>query len=57
MEEYFQTFSQVEVAWKNVRKHSLMSSDWIISSLELKYIRKQAKQKIKNISTHLLLHT
>ena len=47
MEEYFQAFSQVIMASKNVWKQFFMGNDWHLN-LALRNHRKRAKQKIKN---------
>ena len=52
MEEYFQTFFQVIMAWKNVWKHSFMGNDWYLYQVKQD---KQDKQIVKNISSHLRL--
>ena len=50
MEEYFQTFFQIIIFWKKVWKQSFMRNDWHLYQV-LRYPRKRAKQKIKNINS------
>ena len=56
MEEYFQIFLMLSWVEKNVWKHSLMGNDWYLYSVS-RNSWKRAKQKIKNISSHSLLHS